>query len=149
MVYMRRWHFVAVVMLALDAKAVRIENVPRGIKDNPNDAHDGSIVQWTPGGLYYRYAMAYTSCTMNSGQLSWLYAGSNWFISNVAGAVASCSGFACAPIMFHRFGVDCGFLTAAQGQTVKVWTSADLVTCLLYTSPSPRDQRGSRMPSSA
>ena len=27
-----------------------------------------------------------------------------------------------------------------------VW---QLVTCLLYTSPSPRDQRGSRMPSSA
>ena len=25
----------------------------------------------------------------------------------------------------------------------------DLWTCLLYTSPSPRDQRGSRMPSSA
>ena len=25
----------------------------------------------------------------------------------------------------------------------------DLYTCLLYTSPSPRDQRGSRMPSSA
>ena len=26
---------------------------------------------------------------------------------------------------------------------------SDLYTCLLYTSPSPRDQRGSRMPSSA
>ena len=25
----------------------------------------------------------------------------------------------------------------------------DINTCLLYTSPSPRDQRGSRMPSSA
>ena len=25
----------------------------------------------------------------------------------------------------------------------------DYITCLLYTSPSPRDQRGSRMPSSA
>ena len=25
----------------------------------------------------------------------------------------------------------------------------DLTICLLYTSPSPRDQRGSRMPSSA
>ena len=25
----------------------------------------------------------------------------------------------------------------------------ELVICLLYTSPSPRDQRGSRMPSSA
>ena len=34
------------------------------------------------------------------------------------------------------------------------WTDACLLertelTCLLYTSPSPRDQRGSRMPSSA
>ena len=28
-------------------------------------------------------------------------------------------------------------------------TFSDLSTCLLYTSPSPRDQRGSRMPSSA
>ena len=27
--------------------------------------------------------------------------------------------------------------------------TADAKTCLLYTSPSPRDQRGSRMPSSA
>ena len=27
--------------------------------------------------------------------------------------------------------------------------AADLKSCLLYTSPSPRDQRGSRMPSSA
>ena len=26
---------------------------------------------------------------------------------------------------------------------------ADIYLCLLYTSPSPRDQRGSRMPSSA
>ena len=26
---------------------------------------------------------------------------------------------------------------------------ANALTCLLYTSPSPRDQRGSRMPSSA
>ena len=25
----------------------------------------------------------------------------------------------------------------------------EVYTCLLYTSPSPRDQRGSRMPSSA
>ena len=28
--------------------------------------------------------------------------------------------------------------------SLEVWS-----TCLLYTSPSPRDQRGSRMPSSA
>ena len=35
-----------------------------------------------------------------------------------------------------------------------IWTASDdglvhVTTCLLYTSPSPRDQRGSRMPSSA
>ena len=29
------------------------------------------------------------------------------------------------------------------------WITGLSMTCLLYTSPSPRDQRGSRMPSSA
>ena len=32
---------------------------------------------------------------------------------------------------------------------IAVETRLSLYTCLLYTSPSPRDQRGSRMPSSA
>ena len=31
----------------------------------------------------------------------------------------------------------------------KIFMAADPYCCLLYTSPSPRDQRGSRMPSSA
>ena len=30
-----------------------------------------------------------------------------------------------------------------------ILNSKESYTCLLYTSPSPRDQRGSRMPSSA
>ena len=30
-----------------------------------------------------------------------------------------------------------------------VLTGTEIKSCLLYTSPSPRDQRGSRMPSSA
>ena len=33
--------------------------------------------------------------------------------------------------------------------TVSNPTGTDSEVCLLYTSPSPRDQRGSRMPSSA
>ena len=38
----------------------------------------------------------------------------------------------------------------ATGLTVDPATGEfDPSTCLLYTSPSPRDQRGSRMPSSA
>ena len=34
-------------------------------------------------------------------------------------------------------------------ENVFVYFFASLCCCLLYTSPSPRDQRGSRMPSSA
>ena len=30
-----------------------------------------------------------------------------------------------------------------------ITSASDIAACLLYTSPSPRDQRGSRMPSSA
>ena len=51
-----------------------------------------------------------------------------------------------------------GLITVSAGDT-KRWTVGDTVSgsgadqqvhiCLLYTSPSPRDQRGSRMPSSA
>ena len=32
---------------------------------------------------------------------------------------------------------------------LKSWINSHYNDCLLYTSPSPRDQRGSRMPSSA
>ena len=33
--------------------------------------------------------------------------------------------------------------------SVESGIAVQVTTCLLYTSPSPRDQRGSRMPSSA
>ena len=45
-----------------------------------------------------------------------------------------------------------GIELAVGDAYVGVWGSTPLGTasaCLLYTSPSPRDQRGSRMPSSA
>ena len=42
--------------------------------------------------------------------------------------------------------IDQGIRFIAQGNSSGV---ANALTCLLYTSPSPRDQRGSRMPSSA
>ena len=37
----------------------------------------------------------------------------------------------------------------AQPELGQAIRAADLVICLLYTSPSPRDKRQSRMPSSA
>ena len=46
-----------------------------------------------------------------------------------------------------------GFAQAMREKMVKVPLDSAAIdmcgTCLLYTSPSPRDQRGSRMPSSA
>ena len=40
-------------------------------------------------------------------------------------------------------------LTAVLDESLAAARSASDKLCLLYTSPSPRDQRGSRMPSSA
>ena len=44
------------------------------------------------------------------------------------------------------------FLCGTDGEKVKAGKKSQAISrkfCLLYTSPSPRDQRGSRMPSSA
>ena len=46
----------------------------------------------------------------------------------------------------HKRGV--GFTTEEKDLCISLFTGR-LRFCLLYTSPSPRDQRGSRMPSSA
>ena len=41
------------------------------------------------------------------------------------------------------------FLSDKGGNPQTIADNAEIFACLLYTSPSPRDQRGSRMPSSA
>ena len=42
-----------------------------------------------------------------------------------------------------------GGIEATVAAKVEYLNPGQSVNCLLYTSPSPRDQRGSRMPSSA
>ena len=42
-----------------------------------------------------------------------------------------------------------GYPTVFAHGMLTMGMTGRMVTCLLYTSPSPRDQRGSRMPSSA
>ena len=42
-----------------------------------------------------------------------------------------------------------GTVSINAGSPTVTGTNTTFTTCLLYTSPSPRDQRGSRMPSSA
>ena len=50
----------------------------------------------------------------------------------------------------HGLGHDKIILSAKISNAVDLWNVyRKLSSCLLYTSPSPRDQRGSRMPSSA
>ena len=59
----------------------------------------------------------------------------------LAVAIALCAPLASGPL-----------IAAEQASSVRAYNlpAAPLAsTCLLYTSPSPRDQRGSRMPSSA
>ena len=72
------------------------------------------------------------------------------------------------PWGLHFIGPDTALVTEKSGKLLQVTSSTrfevlgipasvndrqgglmDVATCLLYTSPSPRDQRGSRMPSSA
>ena len=49
------------------------------------------------------------------------------------------------PEVFERFG-----LTLESASYVRIWAfNQGFYNCLLYTSPSPRDKRQSRMPSSA
>ena len=48
-----------------------------------------------------------------------------------------------------RFGHESVLLSIEYRQELIPKRSTSFGTCLLYTSPSPRDQRGSRMPSSA
>ena len=42
-----------------------------------------------------------------------------------------------------------GFTTDVDQTKFEPGLDEEVIACLLYTSPSPRDQRGSRMPSSA
>ena len=56
--------------------------------------------------------------------------------------IHSSSGFA------NLFGGDCDQYKYIN-TTTPPESAVDYICCLLYTSPSPRDQRGSRMPSSA
>ena len=48
-----------------------------------------------------------------------------------------------AAVLLHVVG------TQVENTAVRVHVPGTHYICLLYTSPSPRDQRGSRMPSSA
>ena len=61
-----------------------------------------------------------------------------------------CSVVMVSSLVVWLFGCQggCGWGVVGGG-LVALWQALSYSCCLLYTSPSPRDQRGSRMPSSA
>ena len=64
------------------------------------------------------------------------------------------NGLRCLSLFSGGGGLDlgfdrAGFQHAASYELIPICKDTLLNNCLLYTSPSPRDQRGSRMPSSA
>ena len=51
--------------------------------------------------------------------------------------------------LFAEYGTDISLVVHTAAQPSHDWAARDPHTCLLYTSPSPRDATLSRMPSSA
>lgn len=98
-------HLVVLLNLCLCGVAfqVNISNVEpkRDALGQLMDVHDGNIVQWSAGGLYYWYGMGYTNCTLERGILP----------------PRDCPG------IYHESG-GCGFRT---DHALNVYASPDLV----------------------
>ncbi len=112
------------------ATVVPMYNSRPGTADAKIDAHDGPVRQWEQGGLYYRYAMSYTSCQLDGDAGTWT-ATFRWMLNRfIENAHEQSAGFDCgqivAPALSDGFGRDCGFKSPANGQTVNIWTSPDL-----------------------
>jgi hypothetical protein len=109
---------------------VLIRNYRPHEADSAVDAHDGTIVQWAPGGLWFWYGMSYTNCSTSGGSLSgWLnriISPFEEFVGNLLSPrdhIGTQCGMIGTP---GAFGSTCGTLTVSSGQTVKVFVSPDL-----------------------
>ena len=97
-------HLLFVSLAARGCAGVLIDNTrPRVDADgNLMDVHDGSIIQWTAGGLYYWYGMGYRDCAEATGLIP----------------PRNCPG------IYRPMG-ECGFRT---DHALSLYTSPDLVT---------------------
>ena len=66
--------------------------------------------------------------------------------SLVHGGTDVAAPFGCSELDYE---LEIGVVIGKPGRNIAVEDAWEHIACLLYTSPSPRDQRGSRMPSSA
>ena len=98
----------------------------------------GGLVNWYGASMKFQWYLPHTGSNgqglyyrTNWGTNSW-YSWARIWDSNNDGASS---------------GLDADLLDGQHGSYYR--NASNLNACLLYTSPSPRDQRGSRMPSSA
>ena len=104
------------------------------------EASGGVIADYESGGTQYRTHTFTTSGTFQITTLSSGFTNSGQFdVFLIAGGAGGGGGNS----------VYGGGGGGAGGAIEVTAYPANAATCLLYTSPSPRDQRGSRMPSSA
>ena len=106
--------------LASGAVTVKISNLePRYDEYHLQmDIHDGNIMQWEEGGIYYFYGMGYQNCSIEHGTIP----------------PQECPG------IYKDFG-SCGFRT---DHALRVYTSFDLSTwSLVYENALPEDSRPS------
>ena len=117
----RRALLVALLFVAAAAKRVFISNTQprRDATGVLMDIHDGNIVQWTTGGRYYWYGMAYTNCSLETGSLP----------------PKECPGIYRQYKPFPA-GAGCGF---REDHDVAVYSSPDLVSWTYEGSALPVD----------
>ena len=113
---------------------------------NDDGAIDGAVSSTytaTAGGHYYAVGLTTSGCSITSNGVSLnmitLSAVSELEVDNITSSSASLDWDAASPTNVYNISY-----SSDGGNT---WF--DITACLLYTSPSPRDVRSSRMPSSA
>ena len=82
-------------------------------------------------------------------QVIWQKLGGDGWTAHSAGSNPSGYVHPLALVALNEIGLPNEGLTSKHMEQFYEQKMDQVVTCLLYTSPSPRDQRGSRMPSSA
>jgi hypothetical protein len=105
------------VVVYCEAALVNISNLEakRDIEGKLMDIHDGAIMQWQPGGLFYWYGMGYQNCTESKGLIP----------------PVDCPG------MYKSFG-GCGF---RNDHEVNVYSSPDLATWTFERTALPIETR--------
>ena len=123
------------------------------IKSLPSDASDHGVHIWSawlansPSEAIESLQSVLSADPTNEAALAgmkWLYHLNNWTITEVSETEL----IADEPVAEAEPVAEVEPVAEAE-PTTEVEPVSEVDSCLLYTSPSPRDQRGSRMPSSA